>query len=325
MTGLIESSAIRLQPAFDDPVEVRSFVEEAGPFETLALAAQTKEERERSGRVRVPFIPPWFRRDLATHGEVHVDGGQSLLDHAGYREAAARVYPGASIVEPTTVYVNVMGPAPYPFIAHIDVPVFVTASRRNCPVWLLHTMFASQIFEQERVRVATAVSWFFDGPGGSFHYWPDGPDNQAHTESAPFDNVAVVADNEAVYHGVGPLGPEAVAPLEDLSVDAVIEHDRKSEQWTIQDPHPVMTYEPSEVRITISWKAEVFTNEDERAARHEGRGAQLPIDDIVERFMEDLRAKGLDPAEPGDPLHDPEWIDLITDTYSAHRAPRIPS
>ena len=39
MTGLIESSAIRLQPAFDDPVEVRSFVEEAGPFETLALAA----------------------------------------------------------------------------------------------------------------------------------------------------------------------------------------------------------------------------------------------------------------------------------------------
>lgn len=76
--GVVESTVIRLQPVFDDPDEVRSLVEGAGPFATLALAAQTKEEQVRSGEIRVPFVPPWFRRDLATHGEVHVAGGELL-------------------------------------------------------------------------------------------------------------------------------------------------------------------------------------------------------------------------------------------------------
>jgi len=74
-------NVIRVQPVFDDVDAVRALVEGAGPFVPLALAAQTKEEQERSGRVAVPFVPPWFRRDLATNGEVHVAGAEQLLHH----------------------------------------------------------------------------------------------------------------------------------------------------------------------------------------------------------------------------------------------------
>ena len=316
---------IRLQPVFDDPGRVRSLVQEAGPFTSLALAAQTKEEQERSGKARVPFVPPWFRRDLATHGEVHFPGGEELLHHAGYCDAALLVYPGAQIVDPTTVYVNVMGPAAYPFVAHLDIPVFTHASRRNCPVWLLIAMFQSGLFVEQRVRLATAVTWFFDGPGGAFHYWPGGPAGPMLTERPPFDNVAVVADNEALYHGVGPLGSGVEGAGTSLSVDATIHHESDTGRWSIRDPDPVVEYEPSDVRITISWKAEVFATDKERAVRRELFDAALPVDDIVARFVDDVRAGGIDPVVPDDPLHDQEWIELIQRAYPSAPPPAIPT
>jgi len=316
------SNVIRVQPVFDDVDAIRTLVEGAGPFVPLALAAQTKEEQERSGRVAVPFVPPWFRRDLATHGEVHVKGAAELLEHDRFRAAAAQVFPGAEIVEPTTVYVNVMGPVVYPFRAHLDIPVFTFASRRNCPVWLLQTMLSSGLFETERVRLATAVTWFFDGPGGDFHYWPDGPDGSPKTESPPFSNVAVVADNETLYHGVGPLGPSTQETLTDLTIDAVI-NTKGDGRWTIHDPDEVASYRAGETRITISWKAEVFATEDERAARKETKESALPVDRIVSRFMDDLGSSGQTPDTPDDPLHDARWIEQLQAAYPLPRAPKI--
>ncbi len=321
----VESEVIRLQPVFDDPGRVRSLVEAAGPFTSLALTAQTKEEQERSGKVRVSFVPPWFRRDLATHGEVHFPGGEELLFHAGYCDAAARVYPDAQIVDPTTVYVNVMGPVSYPFVPHLDIPVFTHASRRNCPVWLLIAMFQSGLFVERRVRLATAVTWFFHGPGGAFCYWPEGPAGPMLSEKPPFDNVAVVADNEALYHGVGPLGSAANGRGASLSVDATIHHESDTGRWSIHDPDPLVEYEPGDVRITISWKAEVFATDEERSVRRELFDSALPIDDIVTRFVDDMRAKGLDPVVPDDPLHDQEWIDLIQRAYPSAAPPKIPT
>ena len=45
---------------------------------------------------------------------------------------------------------------------------------------------------------------------------------------------------------------------------------------------------------------------------------------IFARFMDDLRSKGLDPAEPTDPLHDPAWMAALDEAYPS-RAPRIPA
>jgi hypothetical protein len=47
------------------------------------------------------------------------------------------------------------------------------------------------------VNEVGAIAWFYDGPGGGFDYWPDGPTGPMQTESAPFDNVAIVADTDS--------------------------------------------------------------------------------------------------------------------------------
>jgi hypothetical protein len=315
------AEAIRLEPAFDDPTAIRALIERAGPFEPLAKTAQTNEERETSGAPAVTFVPPWFRRNLATNGDCHVDGVDAILHNPHFIEAARRVFPGSTIVEPTTVYVNVMAPTPFPFVPHNDIPVFRGADRWNCPVWLLQRMLHSRLFEDERVTLATAVTWFYTGTGGSFYYWPDGPDGQGQAEHSPFGNVAIVADNESVVHGVGTLGDDA--PFASLSFDAMCVHDAASGDWMVHDQGESVTHAAADVRITISWKAEVFADEAERAATRQA-SRELPIEHIVSTFLADLAANSRSATAPDDPLHDLEWATLLEEAYpSAHlRIPR---
>ena len=106
----------------------------AGPYIALARTAKTEAEEDATGRAAVSFVPPWFRRDLVTEGRVQVDGAELILDNPAFLDAALGVFPEATIAEPTTVYVNVMAPTPFPFVPHVDIPVFRSADRWNCPV-----------------------------------------------------------------------------------------------------------------------------------------------------------------------------------------------
>lgn len=317
----VSHRAIRLEPAFEDRSSVRALVEIAGPYIPLARTAQTEAEQEASGRPAVSFVPPWFRRDLVTDGVVHVDGAELILHNPPFREAAAAVFGGDSVVEPTTVYVNVMAPTPFPFVAHVDIPIFRRASRANCPVWLLHQMLRSGLFEDQRIKLATAVTWFYEGTGGEFHYWPDGPDAESQVEAPPFGNVAVVADNERVFHGVASVGEREKAHPGSLTLDAECDH--VGDQWIIRDPDQVAAHDESSVRITISWKAEIFADEADRDASRSGSD-ELPLGMIVDRFAADLERRGVSATTPEDPLHDVRWIDLLAETYPLP-APPIPS
>ena len=317
----VSDNAIRLEPAFPDRAAVHDLIVGAGPFVPLARTAQTEDEEKESGRAAVDYVPPWFRRDLATEGVVRVDGAELILHNPVFLGAALGVYPGSTIAEPTTVYVNVMAPTPFPFVSHRDIPVFRRANRWNCPVWLLGKMLRSGLFEKERIRLATAVAWFYDGVGGEFHYWPDGIEGESHVEGPPFGNVAVVADNERVFHGVASVGDRAKAHRESLTFDAEMVHD--DGVWTILDPAPVATHPADDIRVTISWKAEVFADETERDAVQTD-GDDLPVGMIVDRFLADLEAMGINAVAPDDPLHDTEWMDLLETAYPSP-APPIPS
>ena len=78
------------------------------------------------------------------------------------------------------------------------------------PLWLRIEMDASELFERWRFQVCGAVSWFgYDGPGGEYEYWPDGPDAPSASEEPPFDNVAVFGDNDFMFHRVGAIGTPA--------------------------------------------------------------------------------------------------------------------
>ena len=266
------------------------------------------------------FVPPWFRRDFALGGEVLVPGADAILHNPRFVDAAREVYGATSIVRPTTVYVNVMAPSPAPFVPHTDVPAFRGFTRDDHPLWLLHQMLSSGLFEAWRVRLATAVSWFYEGPGGSFRYWPEGPEGPARSEDSPYDNVAVVADNERTYHGVAPVGGPDAGLVTGLTIDSQLF--RVDGGWEMREGEQVVHRSADdEVRVTVSWKAEIFADADEEA-RSDGHADDLTLDEVVQIFQDDLRRRGVEVPAPDDPHADEDWMTTLNSTYG-RRPPKV--
>jgi hypothetical protein len=313
-------SVVRLQPAYDDPQAVRALIDGAGPFWPLArYAASTAELRALGATKPSSFVPPWFRQDFALLGESLIDGADAILHNGRFVEAAHGVYGDDAEVRPTTVYVNMMGATPFPFVPHFDVPAFRGATRVDYPIWLLQQMRAAGIFEPWRVRIATAVSWFWSGGGGEFHYWPEGAQGRHEVESPPFDNVAIVADNEMTFHGVGPVGGDEDLPTS-LTIHAELR--RADDGWVVFDGGEARCHYPlGSMRTTVSWKADVFADADEMQ-RADDHVDDLDLASVVDRFRADLHSQGIDTVAPDDPFHDESWVAAISQTYRS-APPRI--
>ena len=289
-------------------------IRSGGPFWPLANYAASDAEMAALGARRATFTPPWFRQDFALLGDTLVDGASLMLENPRFIEAARTIAGADAQVRPTTVYVNIMGPTPFPFAPHLDVPAFRGFTRADHPIWLLKVMQASGLFERWRTKIVTAVSWFYAGPGGDFHYWPDGPDAAAAVERAPFDNVSVVADNEVTFHGVGPLGPPGSRMPDGLTQESRLV--RGEGGWGVHDAPGGATvhYDDDDVRITVSWKADVLAG-DTASTRVDEGGDLLDLDTVVDVFREDLRARGQAAPSPREPLTDQAWISTLAETY----------
>jgi hypothetical protein len=308
------STAVRIKPAWDDPAKVMDLIRTAGPFWPLANYAASDAEMAALGR-ESQFTPPWFRQDFARESQALVVGAELILGNERFADAARELGGGAdAVVRPQAVYVNIMGPTPFAFPPHLDIPAFRGFTRTTQPVWLLKTMKTSGLFEAWRTKIATGVSWFYDGIGGDFHYWPNGPDGPAAVERSPFANVSVLADNEFTFHGVAPLGPADATMPEGLSRESRLV--RNGSGWDVRDGEGVQQarFDDDEVRITVSWKADVFTSAAEALSHDRGEDV-LTLETVVELFQKDLAARGIDVPEPTEPLADQSWIGALASIY----------
>jgi len=102
-------------------------------------------------------------------------------------------------------------------------------------------MGRSELFEHWHIIQAGAVSWFYNGPGGNFEYWPEGRGGPMLREQPPFRNVAIIADNDRMYHRIGRVGTPN-APLPQMT-GAAEPRAVGGDTWTI--------VENGEVRATI--------------------------------------------------------------------------
>jgi hypothetical protein len=306
-------TAVLLQPAYDDCNAVLDVIRSGGPFWPLSSYGASPEEIQALGGSANSFTPPWFRQDFALGGTAHVAGAELILHNERFVEAAREVYGEDAVVRPTTVYVNVMGPTPFAFAPHLDVPAFRGFTRADQPIWLLKVMKTSGLFEPWRVRIATAVSWFYAGPGGDFHYWPDGPDGPSAVQRPPFDNVAVVADNESTFHGVAPVGPPQARMPMGLTRESLLV--RGDGGWDVTHGGEVVThYDDSTARITVSWKADVFA--DAAAARDFDSGNDhLDLETVMATLTADMRSRGIDVADPAGDVHDRDWVGALALAY----------
>lgn len=303
--------------AFADPERIRALVPQNAPYwPTLRYVANEAELAATGGDGQRPtVVMPWFRGDWA-YDEPTVEGADEILATPSFAEAARAVFD-AEIVRPQIVYVNLMVGIPFAGPAHIDVPAFRGLDRTRYPVWLLHTMNRSGLFEAWRIPIATAVSWFFGGEGGAFEYWAHGPKAPPERIAAPLDNRAVVGDNDVMFHRVGPVGAGREALPEGDGIRAELVHDGAdaSRPWAIVDDGRVLRrHADGEIRISISWKAEVFV--DAEAARiRDDHSDDLDLERVVDRFLDDLAGRGVACARPADPLADERFTALLAEQY----------
>src|SRR4051812_33830142 len=225
----VPCTPVTVSGVLDDPELAWRLCETNGPYAHVLMlrefAASLDAYRE-AARTGAPdaigvlvddelMTMPIYRGDWVSSREVHIAGVDAVLHNERLIGAARQVFD-AEIVRPLIVFANLTAPMPQNR-KHTDVPTFRGVERSQYPAWVVNAMAASGLFERWRVKVATAVAWYYDGPNGGFSYWPDGGDAPEVTIEPP-SNTAVVGDNDFMYHRVEAVGDGrfALVPIHSL-------------------------------------------------------------------------------------------------------------
>jgi hypothetical protein len=103
-------------------------------------------------------------------------------------------------------------------------------------------------------------------------------------------NTALIGDNHGMFHQVAPIGPfdggtRLITPSATLAPAAGGTGD-----WVVTDHGEVQLRTPLDnIRVSVLWKADVFTTAAERAQRC---AHTLSMQDVSDRFNDDLARKG---------------------------------
>jgi hypothetical protein len=285
-----------VEPAYEDPEAVLRLVQDRGPYPNLAgMAGYAGFE--------LPTMP-WWRTSL-----MDADLGE-IVENSRFIESARRVFD-SEVVRPKSVTVNLMAPQPAGGV-HLDTASF----RGSFPSssWLLAVMGSSGLFDRWAVRVPAALTWFYPGPAGGYEYWPDGPRCDPSIVEGPFGNVALVGDNDYMFHRVRAFGdPARFGDVARYSSASTVSW--KDGAWVVADDGvDRVRYSPHEMRISLLWRAIAFA--DGEAARvHDEHLDDLDADTLVGVFLDDLHDRGVNCERPANHLEDDAWVRALNDTY----------
>jgi hypothetical protein len=304
-----------LDQAVDDPALVRHLIDAHQPYWPVQrYFANSAEYAALSGDTEPAqmIIAPVFRGNWATDGEP-LEGVGPLLESQRFTAAARQLFD-AAIVRPTTVYVNLTWQLPFPQGAgHTDVPAFRGFDRTAYPITFLTIMGLSGLFEAERVKVATAVAWFYRGADGGFEYWPRGAAGDSVCHEGAIDNTAIVADNDFMWHRVRPTGRVEDGMIT-LSRDAELVR-RDTATWAITDGGEDKASFPADrMRVSLSWKAIAFTDESDRR-RFDEHTEDIDLAEVLRRFTADFADRGETLDIPSDPVADPGFVRALQAAY----------
>ncbi len=295
----------RLDRAFENPDALLDLVRRCAPYKTQEAVHKHPGVTRTGG---------WFRNFWALGGKVLIEGAEPFF-HNPVFIAAARQSFGAEIIRPVALMTNLNLPmAGLP--PHLDLPFFRGAMNRELPAWMLVPMGYSGLFHDWAVPVASAITWFYDGAGGDFEYWPDGMDAPSRVERPPYFNSAVLADNEYMYHRVGAIGrPEDFVADDGIPYNAVLALADETTWQVRYDGRVLQSWHWDAVRLSLLWKGYCFRSADEAAA-FDDHSDDLTLAMVTDLFCADLSARGVAFTRPGDPFNDLDWKALLERIYA---------
>ena len=228
----------------------------------------------------------------------------------------AKDYWGAQYARPTLMLFNLCGPHQSGLNAHLDAVTFRGIRIESSPVWLQNVMGKSGLFTEHLVKMCQVITWWYLGENGTFTYWPDGPLGAPTRLEHPLWNKGVVVQNELMFHRGDPVGRPEERDIPGLKHRSLLGYDAGADDWAITtDGEVVRRYRPEEMRLLVHWNAEVYTDMDE-VKKSLDHSDDLTHDIVFERLLADLRSRGVEVAEPSDPLHDQDFIRALISTYS---------
>jgi hypothetical protein len=228
----------------------------------------------------------------------------------------ARDYWGAQYAKPTHMLFNLCGPHHSGLSPHLDAVTFRGVRIENSPVWLQNVMGKSGLFTDHLVKMAQVITWWYLGENGTFTYWPDGPLGDPQHLEHPLWNQGVVVQNEAMFHRGDPVGRPDERDIPGLKHRSLLGFDAERDEWAITtDGEVIRRYRPAEMRLLVHWSAEVFADMDE-VKKNMDHSDDVTHEVVCDRLLADMRSKGVDVAEPSDPMHDGEFIRALIATYT---------
>jgi hypothetical protein len=319
-------SPITLDAMVDDPEALVALIRGAGPFPPLQrglyrtageLAAMGNSAAVPAGAEDQP--PPArssFRKFFARNGDVVVNGGETLLRSQLFIESALALHEGLE-VRPMEVYVNVNVPESNQRSAHTDVPDFRGLARRQVSSGVLTTMRRSGLFERWRIATAAVVGWIYEGRGGEYTYWPDGPSRPARRTTQPFSNTAIVGENDIMFHRgepvVAPDGSQPGVPGMTLTADL---WPVEAGHWRVMDAARVLAdLTPDQVRLCISWTGQVIRDAQDRRMIDDHLD-DLTVERIEAVFTSALVDRGEHVPTGMNLLDDPRGLALLARAYA---------
>jgi hypothetical protein len=166
----------------------------------------------RAGGAAKPGEQPTRWSVTTSYGEtfraIVLDGEQPSLPVPDDLAAAARRITGLDEVALFRAQANAMLPG-QGLGRHTDIPEFLGARRWAFPDWLLVAMLHSGLYDDQQIRVASAVVWPTTTNGGVLRIF-DRPNLALLAEHEPVAGSAVICDSTRLPHEVAGIPGEAV-------------------------------------------------------------------------------------------------------------------
>jgi len=269
------------------------------------------------------FVTPAFRGYFAQNGACLYPELEDCFFNSDFL-ARVRAYWKADYAKPEQLLFNIQGPSHSFDPAHLDATSFRGITIKNTPIWLMNTMAKSGLFNPWMLKKAQVITWFYRGSiGGGFTYWPEGPMEQPKRLAAPMWNRGVVVQNEMMYHRGEANGPVEMRHPQGLAFNTLFGADPEvADGWQLTtDGYVIQRLPADETRFLVHWGAEVYRDyaELKKVMDHND---DLSHDKVFEIFVKDLRERGVPFEMPSDPLHDRDFVRVLSATYDLG-APRF--
>ena len=174
-------------------------------------------------------------------------------------------------------------------------PSSAARTARKYPQWLMVVMHHSGLFDEWRMPIVTAVSWFNDCRGGEFVFYPDGAGGPPVALPAK-RNTAIILDTDTVFHGVDPVAPGE--PARAAASPACASSSTATGSWSIRAGDEVVARYGWDEHPLLDLLEGVLLRRRRRAPRLAASTATTSISTrIVDRLVDDLRARGRIPGE----------------------------